>query len=75
VRPRPRVRWPFERDSAAPGVSYDATHPEATRIWAAIDVASLNTARARRDTDLRSPLFFDVEKHPQTRSRGFDPYD
>jgi polyisoprenoid-binding protein YceI len=46
-------------------VTYDAARPEATRIQATIDVASLNTREAKRDADLRSPLFFDAEGHPQ----------
>jgi polyisoprenoid-binding protein YceI len=57
------VRGEFEKYRG--DVTYDAAHPEATRIEATIDVASLNTREARRDTDLRSALFFDVEKHPQ----------
>jgi polyisoprenoid-binding protein YceI len=46
-------------------VVYDAAHPEATRIDATIDIASLDTREAKRDADLRSALFFDVENHPQ----------
>lgn len=45
-------------------VTFDAAHPESLRIDATIEVASLNTREARRDADLRSPLFFDVEAHP-----------
>ena len=58
-------------------VTYDPQNPEATRIDATIDVASLNTREAKRDADLRSALFFDVENHPNmtfvsksARSRG-----
>jgi polyisoprenoid-binding protein YceI len=57
------VRGEFERFRG--DVTYDAAHPEATRIEATIDVASLNTREAKRDADLRSALFFDVENHPQ----------
>jgi polyisoprenoid-binding protein YceI len=57
------VRGEFEKYRG--DVTYDAAHPEATRIEATIDVASLNTREARRDTDLRSALFFDVENHPE----------
>ena len=57
------VRGEFEKFRG--DVTYDAAHPEATRIEATIDVASLNTREAKRDADLRSALFFDVEKHPQ----------
>lgn len=45
-------------------VVYDAAHPEAIRIDATIDVASLNTREPKRDADLRSALFFDAEHHP-----------
>ncbi len=57
------VRGEFEKFRGE--VTYDAAHPEATRIEATIDVASLNTREARRDGDLRSALFFDVENHPE----------
>jgi polyisoprenoid-binding protein YceI len=57
------VRGEFEKFRGH--VGYDAAHPEATRIEAAIDVASLNTREAKRDADLRSALFFDAENHPQ----------
>jgi polyisoprenoid-binding protein YceI len=56
------VRGEFEKFSGE--VSYDLARPEATHIQASIDVASLNTREPRRDGDLRSPLFFDVENHP-----------
>jgi polyisoprenoid-binding protein YceI len=46
-------------------VTYDAAHPEATRIHAVIDVASIDTREAKRDADLRSEIFFDAEKHPE----------
>lgn len=57
------VRGEFEKFRG--DVTYDAARPEATRIHAAIDVASINTREARRDGDLRSPLFFDAESHPE----------
>ena len=57
------VRGEFEKFRG--DVIYEAAHPEATRIEATIDVASLNTREAKRDADLRSPLFFDVENNPQ----------
>jgi polyisoprenoid-binding protein YceI len=57
------VRGEFEKFRG--DVTYDAAHPEATRIETTIDVASLNTREAKRDADLRSPLFFDAEKHPE----------
>ena len=46
-------------------VSWDPTKPEATKIEAMIDVASINTREEKRDGHLKSPDFFDVEKFPQ----------
>jgi polyisoprenoid-binding protein YceI len=57
------VRGEFEKFRGT--VRYDAARPEATHIEATIDVASLNTREAKRDADLKSPLFFDAEKHPE----------
>jgi polyisoprenoid-binding protein YceI len=56
------VRGEFEKFRAE--VAYDPAHPEAMRIEATIDVASLNTREAKRDADLRSALFFDADHHP-----------
>ena len=56
------VRGQFTRFSGK--VTYDATKPEATRIDATIDVASIDTREPKRDDDLRGELFFDVAKHP-----------
>jgi polyisoprenoid-binding protein YceI len=56
------VRGEFEKFRG--DVVYDAARPEATRIEATIDVASLNTREPKRDADLRSALFFDAESHP-----------
>jgi polyisoprenoid-binding protein YceI len=57
------VRGEFEKFRG--DVSYDPARPEATRINATIEVASLNTREAKRDADLRSPLFFDADSHPE----------
>ena len=57
------VRGEFEKFRGE--VAYDAAHPEATRIEATIDVASLNSRESKRDADLRSALFFDAENHPR----------
>jgi len=46
-------------------VSWDPTKPEATKIEAMIDVASINTREEKRDGHLKSPDFFDAEKFPQ----------
>jgi polyisoprenoid-binding protein YceI len=57
------VRGEFERFRGE--VVYDAARPEATRIDATVFVASLNSREPKRDADLRSPLFFDAESHPE----------
>jgi polyisoprenoid-binding protein YceI len=57
------VRGEFEKYRA--DVTYDPAHPEATRIDATIEVGSVNTREAKRDADLKSPLFFDAEAHPE----------
>ena len=57
------VRGEFERFRG--NVSYDPTAPEATRIEAAIEIASINTREPKRDADLRGELFFDAEHHPE----------
>lgn len=46
----------FELDLAEPGNS---------KVDVQIDAASIDTRDAQRDGHLRSPDFFDVEKHPQ----------
>lgn len=56
------VRGEFERFRGE--VHYDPSHPEATRIEAAIEIASINTREPKRDADLRGGLFFDAETHP-----------
>jgi polyisoprenoid-binding protein YceI len=57
------VRGEFEKYRGE--VTYDPSHPEAIRISAAIDVASIDTREAKRDSDLRGELFFDADKHPE----------
>lgn len=56
------VRGEFTKLSGT--VSYDPTHPEATRVDVKIDVASLNTREEKRDAHLRSGDFFDAENFP-----------
>jgi polyisoprenoid-binding protein YceI len=45
-------------------VDYRPDAPEDTRLDVRIETASLDTSAADRDTHLRSPDFFDVEKYP-----------
>jgi polyisoprenoid-binding protein YceI len=60
----------------------DRAKPEASSVELTIQAASIDTANANRDKDLRSADFFDVEKYPtitfkSTRitPKGKDTYD
>ena len=56
------VRGEFTKISGV--IAYDAQNPAATTVEATIDVASINTRDAQRDTHLKSPDFLDLEKFP-----------
>ena len=43
---------------------YDSANPENSKVEAEIEVASINTREAQRDTHLKSVDFFDGEKFP-----------
>lgn len=45
-------------------LTYDESNPANSHIEATIDVATVDTRDAQRDTHLKSPDFFDVEKFP-----------
>lgn len=45
-------------------VTYDPDNPTATTIQATIDVSTLDTRDANRDTHLKSPDFLHTEQHP-----------
>jgi len=49
---------------------FDAENPAASSVEVDIDPASLDTGDAQRDAHLRSPDFFDVEKHPTASFRS-----
>jgi polyisoprenoid-binding protein YceI len=48
---------------------------EPARAWAEIDLRSLDTGVARRDSDLRKPRLLDIDRHPVMtwRCDGFAP--
>lgn len=56
------VRGEFTKFSGK--VEGDEAHPEATKIEATIDAASIDTRNAKRDEHLRSPEFLDTAKFP-----------
>jgi polyisoprenoid-binding protein YceI len=45
-------------------INYDEKDPGATSVEATIDVTTINTNELKRDTHLKSPDFFEVEKFP-----------
>ncbi len=61
------VRGEFQKVEGT--VTWDPSRPEATQIEATLDVASINTREAQRDTHLRSADFFDAEKYPTIHFR------
>jgi polyisoprenoid-binding protein YceI len=63
-------------------ISVDPAKPESASVEFTIKAASIDTADANRDKDLRGPNFFDVEKFPEitfkgtkVKSTGKDKYD
>jgi polyisoprenoid-binding protein YceI len=57
------VKGEFDRIRGT--VDFDPAHPEATKVDAVIDVASISTREPDRDTHLKSADFFDVQKFPE----------
>lgn len=57
------VRGEFQK--LAGTVSWDPAAPEATKVSATLEVASISTRDAQRDTHLKSADFFDAEKYPE----------
>lgn len=57
-----KVHGGFEKMSGT--LTYDKANPSKSSVQVAIETASINTREPQRDTHLRSPDFFDVEKYP-----------
>lgn len=57
-------------DSVSGTVDFDHTKPDAARFDATIDVNSLHTGDPQRDGHLKTPDFFDAEKHPTITFRS-----
>lgn len=57
-----KVHGGFEKMSGT--LVYDKADPSKSSIQVSIETNSINTREAQRDTHLRSPDFFDVEKYP-----------
>jgi polyisoprenoid-binding protein YceI len=51
-------------DKVTGTVDFDEANPGESSINVAIDVASVSTREPQRDSHLKSPDFFDVEKYP-----------
>ena len=62
------VRGEFQKVSGT--VTYDPAKPEATKVEATLEVASISTRDANRDTHLKSGDFFDAETFPHITFSG-----
>ncbi len=51
-------------------VVYDRKNPAASSVEATIDVTTLNTGEAKRDSDLKGPEFFDVKRYPEMKFKS-----
>ncbi|HEY3454349.1 MAG TPA: YceI family protein [Bryobacteraceae bacterium] len=49
---------------------YDRKNPAASSVEATIDVTTLNTGEAKRDSDLKGPEFFDVKRYPEMKFKS-----
>ena len=57
-----KIHGAFEKVSGK--LIFDKANPEKSSAEATIEAASINTREPQRDTHLRSPDFFDVDKFP-----------
>jgi len=48
-------------------LQYDPRRPDQSQISVTVETASLDTGDGKRDRDVKSPQFLDVEKYPQMR--------
>ncbi|HEY5753947.1 MAG TPA: YceI family protein [Chthoniobacterales bacterium] len=51
-------------------IVYDEAAPEKSSVDVTIQADSIDTANAKRDTHLKTPDFFDVEKYPELTFKG-----
>jgi polyisoprenoid-binding protein YceI len=51
-------------------VVYDPKNPAASTAEATIDVTTLNTGQAKRDSDLRGAEFFDIKHYPEMKFKS-----
>ncbi len=63
-----KVRGRFNKWTGS--MRFDEEHPERSSVEIQIEAASVDTGEPQRDTHLRSPDFFDVEKFPQLTFRS-----
>jgi polyisoprenoid-binding protein YceI len=51
-------------------VVYDPKNPAASTVEATIDVTTINTGQAKRDSDLKSEDFFDAKRYPEMKFKS-----
>lgn len=51
-------------------VVHDPKNPAAATVEATIDVTTVNTGQAKRDSDLKSPEFFDMKRYPEMKFKS-----
>jgi polyisoprenoid-binding protein YceI len=56
-------------------VVYDPKNPASSSVEATIDVTTLNTGEAKRDSDLKGEEFFDVKKYPVMKFKSIGVAD